>query len=222
MSESHRRQMQLFAQHSSAYIDKFSKEFQSNFVKLLSTRFNTRRVLANTVYQEYISDRNHLHMNATKWNSLTEFILHLGREGIVTVEEGEHGWYIQWIDNSPRALARQAAIQKKERSTMNDEQREKKLIEEQIARAKQQAKEEEKEKDEKEAILERDSEKIKLNLVVSKPESDTTKQILGFKKTLVPSMAKPVKKNAFKEKEKELKRKAEATNGESKRVKVSE
>jgi DNA/RNA-binding protein KIN17 len=36
-------------------------------MKVLSRRFGTRRVKANTVYQEYISFKEHLHMNATRW-----------------------------------------------------------------------------------------------------------------------------------------------------------
>lgn len=74
-------------------------------------------------------------MNATRWVTLTEFVKYLGREGIVHADETEKGWYIAWIDNSPKALARQAAHQAKERSDMDDEQRMRKLIDEQIAKA---------------------------------------------------------------------------------------
>ena len=64
-------------------------------------------MLANRVYQEYISDKSHLHMNATRWVTLTEFIKHLGRTGVARVDETEKGWFIAWIDNSPKALAKQ-------------------------------------------------------------------------------------------------------------------
>lgn len=69
-------------------------------------RFGTKRVRANQVYQEYISDKHHLHMNSTRWVTLTEFIKHLGRSGIAKVDETEKGWFIAWIDNSPKALAK--------------------------------------------------------------------------------------------------------------------
>ncbi|RKP06528.1 domain of Kin17 curved DNA-binding protein-domain-containing protein, partial [Thamnocephalis sphaerospora] len=177
MSESHQRQMLLFSQSASKYLDNFSREFLNEFVKLLSRRYNTRRVQANVVYQEYISDRTHLHMNATKWTSLTEFVAHLGREGIATVDETPKGWFIQWIDNSPRALARQAAIQKKERSSVDDEQREKRLIEEQIARAKQQTAEQSTEEQTPTPTeLKRDGtdEKIKLNLTLKPAAAEDT------------------------------------------------
>ncbi|KAK0550900.1 hypothetical protein OC844_006655 [Tilletia horrida] len=116
-------------------IDDFSREFQDSFVALLSRRFGTRRIKANRVYQEYIQDRHHLHMNATRWLSLTEFVKHLGREGIVHVDENEEGWFVSWIDTSPGALARQDALQKMNRQKMNDEQRERKLLQQQIERA---------------------------------------------------------------------------------------
>jgi len=46
-------------------------------------------------------------MNSTRWVTLTEFIKHLGRSGIARVDETEKGWFIAWIDNSPKALAKQ-------------------------------------------------------------------------------------------------------------------
>lgn len=98
-------------------------------------RFGTKRVFANRVYQEFIQDKNHLHMNATRWVTLTEFAKHLGRSGIARVDETDKGWFIAWIDNSPKALAKQEASMKKERATMSDEQRERILIAEQIERA---------------------------------------------------------------------------------------
>jgi Domain of Kin17 curved DNA-binding protein len=73
---------------------------------LTSFRFGTKRVRANQVYQEYISDKHHLHMNSTRWVTLTEFVKHLGRSGIARVDETEKGWFIAWIDSSPKALAK--------------------------------------------------------------------------------------------------------------------
>lgn len=90
---------------------------------------------ANNVYQELIQDKHHQHMNSTRWVTLTEFVKHLGRTGIARVDETEKGWFIAWIDSSPKALEKQEAALKKERSTMSDEQRERLLIAEQIERA---------------------------------------------------------------------------------------
>ncbi len=78
-------------------------------------------------------------MNSTKWLSLTEFVKHLGREGIVRADENEKGWWISWVDTSPKALARQAESQKRERADLDDEQRTRRLLQDQIARAQAQA-----------------------------------------------------------------------------------
>ncbi|KAJ7214004.1 domain of Kin17 curved DNA-binding protein-domain-containing protein [Mycena pura] len=135
-SESHLRQMLVVGENAGRHITNFSQEFQSEFVRLLSRRcVGTKRVRANQVYQEYISDKSHLHMNATRWVTLTEFVKHLGRAGIARVDETEKGWFLAWIDNSPKALAKQEASMKKDRATMSDEQRERMLIAEQISRA---------------------------------------------------------------------------------------
>ncbi|KAJ3557180.1 hypothetical protein NM688_g1609 [Phlebia brevispora] len=134
-SEGHLRQMLVVGEHAGKHIADYSSQFQHDFVQLLSQRHSTNRVKANNVYQEYIQDRNHLHMNATRWVTLTEFVKHLGRSGIARVDETEKGWFIAWIDNSPKALAKQEASMKKERSTTSDEQRERMLIAEQIERA---------------------------------------------------------------------------------------
>ncbi|OJT09953.1 DNA/RNA-binding protein KIN17, partial [Trametes pubescens] len=134
-SESHLRQMLVVGESAGKHIADYSSQFQHDFVQLLSRRFGTKRVKANTVYQEVIQDRSHLHMNSTRWVTLTEFVKHLGRTGVARVDETEKGWFIAWIDNSPKALAKQEASMKKERMNVSDEQRERTLIEEQIERA---------------------------------------------------------------------------------------
>ncbi|RKO91199.1 domain of Kin17 curved DNA-binding protein-domain-containing protein, partial [Blyttiomyces helicus] len=134
-SESHQRQMQLFAETPEKYMSMYSQEFSEDFMKLLSRRYGTRRVHANLVYQEYISDRDHLHMNSTKWDSLSEFVKHLGREGLCEVDETPKGWFMKWIDRSPEALAKQEAILKKERAEKTEEEREQKALAEQIEKA---------------------------------------------------------------------------------------
>lgn len=48
---------------------------------MLFSPSGTKRVHNNIIYNEYISDRQHIHMNATRWETLTEFTKWLGREG---------------------------------------------------------------------------------------------------------------------------------------------
>ncbi|KAJ7593894.1 domain of Kin17 curved DNA-binding protein-domain-containing protein [Mycena floridula] len=134
-SESHLRQMLVVGENAGRHITNYSMEFQSSFVALLSRTYGTNRVRANQVYQAYIADKDHIHMNSTRWVTLTEFIKTLGRAGIARVDETEKGWFIAWIDNSPKALAKAEASQKRERATVSDEQRERLLIAEQIERA---------------------------------------------------------------------------------------
>ncbi|KAG2038176.1 domain of Kin17 curved DNA-binding protein-domain-containing protein [Suillus americanus] len=134
-SEAHLRQMLVVGENAGRHIADFSSQFQHDFVQLLSRRYNTKRVRVNQVYQEFIQDKSHLHMNATRWVTLTEFAKHLGRSGIARVDETEKGWFIAWIDSSPKALAKQEASMKKDRATRDDEQRERTLIAEQIERA---------------------------------------------------------------------------------------
>lgn len=74
-------------------------------------------------------------MNATRWVTLTGFCQYLGRSGICHVDETEKGWYIAWIDNSPKALAKQDAAMKKERQDIGDEERQRRFLNEQIERA---------------------------------------------------------------------------------------
>jgi DNA/RNA-binding protein KIN17 len=135
------RQIAALGNNAGKVISDFSKEFEQGFVSLLSRRFGTARVNANKVYQEYIQERHHLHMNATPWVSLSEFVKHLGRQGICKVEEitdeGQFGWYLKWIDNSPAALARQDALQKMERAKTDEEGRMRKYLKDQIERAQQ-------------------------------------------------------------------------------------
>ncbi|GAA5945036.1 Rts2p [Sporobolomyces koalae] len=137
MSEGHLRQMLLVGESAGKHIADYTSRFQGEFVALLSRRWGTKRVRVNQVYQEYIQDKNHLHMNATRFLSLTEFAKHLGKTGVCHVDETEKGWFISWIDNSPRALAKAEANQKKERGEMDDEMRQRKLIQEQIERARE-------------------------------------------------------------------------------------
>lgn len=138
-------------------------------------RFGTRRIKANQVYQEYIQERHHLHMNATKWLSLTDFIKHLGREGIVKVEENETGWFISWIDNSPAALAKQDQLRKMEREKESDGVRERKRMEEMIRKAREEKEERERKAGEdsgekKEGLNRAEGEKVKLGFSFKKKE----------------------------------------------------
>lgn len=65
MSEGHLRAMITVGDSAGKTIQGYSGQFQSDFLQLLSRRWGTKRVKANQVYQEFIQDKNHLHMNAS-------------------------------------------------------------------------------------------------------------------------------------------------------------
>ena len=165
-SESHVRQMLLVGEDSKKYIADYSSQFQRDFLQLLRTAHGEKKININHFYQEYISNKQHVHMNATRWPSLTEFAKFLGREGICRVEEGDKGLEVAWIDNSPEALRRQDAIRKKERQDRGDEEREQRLIREQIEKARREALEKGEEDFDPEAgrLQREEGEKIKLNM----------------------------------------------------------
>ena len=163
-SESHVRQMLLVGEDPKKYINDYSNQFQRDFLQLLRTSHGEKTVQLNHFYQEYIGNKEHIHMNSTKWPSLTEFAKFLGREGICRVEDGEKGIHVAWIDNSPENLRRQDAIRKKERQDKGDEEREQMAIREQIRRAKVDAQARGVEMDDAEGELKRaEGEKIKLS-----------------------------------------------------------
>ncbi|KAI9677540.1 MAG: hypothetical protein M1817_006494 [Caeruleum heppii] len=134
-SESHVRQMLLVGEDPRKAINEFSAQFQRDFLQLLRTSHGEKKVFINHFYQEYIANKEHVHMNATKWPSLTEFAKFLGREGICRIEDSDKGLQVAWIDNSPEALRRQDAIRKKERQDKGDEEREQRSIRDQVDRA---------------------------------------------------------------------------------------
>lgn len=134
MSESHQRQLLLASEDPNKFMDYFSDEFKNDFVELLSRRFGTKRVHNNIVYNEYISDREHVHMNSTQWETLTDFTKWLGREGLCKVDETPKGWYVQYIDRDPETIRRQEEQAKKKKQDLDDEERSARFIEEQVRR----------------------------------------------------------------------------------------
>ncbi|XP_030006739.1 DNA/RNA-binding protein KIN17 [Sphaeramia orbicularis] len=134
MSESHQRQLLLASENPTKFMDYFSDEFKNDFVELLRRRFGTKRVHNNIVYNEYISDREHVHMNSTQWETLTDFTKWLGREGLCKVDETPKGWYIQYIDRDPETIRRQEEQARKKKQDLDDEERSARFIEEQVRR----------------------------------------------------------------------------------------
>ncbi|XP_053377861.1 DNA/RNA-binding protein KIN17-like isoform X3 [Mercenaria mercenaria] len=134
MSESHQRQLLLFAENPDEYVDTFSKDFRDGYLELLRRRFGTKRVQCNIVYQEYISERDHTHMNSTQWETLTDFVKWIGKEGLCEVDYTEKGWFVKYIDRDPETIRKLEQNKVKERMDMDDNERMAKLIQEQVER----------------------------------------------------------------------------------------
>ncbi|XP_053170070.1 DNA/RNA-binding protein KIN17 [Scomber japonicus] len=166
MSESHQRQLLLASEDPNKFMDFFSNEFKNEFLELLSRRFGTKRVHNNIVYNEYISDREHVHMNSTQWETLTDFTKWLGREGFCKVDETPKGWYVQYIDRDPETIRRQEEQAKKKKQDLDDEERSAKFIEEQVRRGRD-AREEEETPVFTELKRESEEEKVAFNLGAS-------------------------------------------------------
>lgn len=232
MSESHQRQLLLLAEDVDKYMDTFSKEFQDTFLKLLKRQFGTRRVRANQVYQDYISDRHHTHMNATQWETLTEFVKWLGKEGHCKVDETEKGWFIAYIDRDPDTIERQKAAAAKEKMEMDDEERRTKLLERQIER------ERARKVDEPEPVfteLKRDNEEEKVTFLMpaaKKKESDPgpsgamQSRSIGLPNPIMSASLMPKEKKKEKEKAKESQKRKSALEEimemeEQKKMKIS-
>lgn len=135
-SESHQRQLLLFADNPDKFLDGYSQEFEKEFMVLLSRSFGTKRVQANQVYMDYIKDGDHLHMNSTSWHTLTAFVEYLGREGKCKVDHTEKGWFIQWIDRGPDTIQAEIEKAKKEKMEWTDEEKQARFLERQIKMAK--------------------------------------------------------------------------------------
>ncbi|RYP52506.1 hypothetical protein DL768_002333 [Monosporascus sp. mg162] len=159
-SESHVRQMMLVGEDPKKYINEYSNQFKKDFLQLLRT--------------------SHGEKQATKWPSLTEFAKYLGREGICRVEETEKGIHIAWIDDSPEALRRRDAVRRKEMQDKGDEEREQRMIREQIRRAMKEAggrEDEDAEDAEARELKRQEGERIKLAFgakPVARPQNDSS------------------------------------------------
>jgi DNA/RNA-binding protein KIN17 len=177
-SESHVRQMLLVGEDPKKYINDYSNQFQRDFLQLLRTSHGEKKVHLNHFYQEYIANKEHVHMNSTKWPSLTEFAKFLGREGICRVEEDDKGIHVSWVDNSPENLRRREVLARRDRLEKGDEEREQKAIREQIRRAKVDAENKGEEGNEGGELKREEGEKVVLSFgAKSAPKVDASAKV---------------------------------------------
>lgn len=140
-SESHQRQMLLLGENARKHIGQYSTDFETAFVSQLRMNHGEKKINANRFYNEYIQQKDHVHMNATRWASLSVFIKHLAEKKICDVAETEQeGLTIAYIDRSAGALERQKFLLKKNsgsRGLESTEIQEQKRIEAEVQRARE-------------------------------------------------------------------------------------
>ncbi|XP_030503321.2 KIN17-like protein [Cannabis sativa] len=137
MSEGHQRQMQVFGQNPTRIIDGYSEEFESTFLEHMKRSHRFSRVAATVVYNEYINDRHHVHMNSTEWATLTDFVKYLGRTGKCKVEETAKGWFMTYIDRDSETLFKEKLKNKRIKADLVEEEKQEREIKKQIERAEQ-------------------------------------------------------------------------------------
>nr|CAD1817189.1 unnamed protein product [Ananas comosus var. bracteatus] len=135
MSEGHQRQMQVFGQNPDRIVGGFSEEFERAFLDLMRRSHRFSRVASTVVYNEYIADRHHVHMNSTQWATLTEFVKYLGRTGQCKVEDTPKGWFITYIDRDSETLFKDRLKAKRHKADLAEEERQERVIAHQIERA---------------------------------------------------------------------------------------
>ncbi|MBA0813795.1 hypothetical protein Gohar_027617 [Gossypium harknessii] len=153
MSESHQRQMQIFGQNPDRVVSGYSEEFERNFLDLMKRSHRFSRVAATVVYNEFINDRHHVHMNSTQWATLTEFVKYLGRTGKCKVDETPKGWFITYIDRDSETLFKEKMKNKRIKLDMVEEEKHEREIQKQIEKAEQLKNPSEAEEDEKKAVI---------------------------------------------------------------------
>lgn len=176
MSESHQRQALIVCEDPNKFVNEFSKEFMNGFLFILKARYRTKRVLANTVFQDYIKERDHVHLNGTRWTTLTDFAKWLGDEGIVKVDDSERGVMVTYIDRDPETLKRQELEAKRAQQAKEAAERKQREIELQREAAKKILKDTEPARPQAEPIP---IVKIPLDQGSADQESDEQRQIEG-------------------------------------------
>lgn len=109
------KQLESHGGSSKRVVNDFSSQFMDQFVLLLKKSHGVKMIGANKFYQEYIANKDHVHLNSTKWKFLVNAILAMQQEGKIKVSEGNglqgEQYFIGYIDNSPEAVKRRKKLE---------------------------------------------------------------------------------------------------------------
>lgn len=101
-SNTHRLNMERVSKNPELYITNYSLQFEKDFLDILNRSSQQSFVGANKIYQEYITDKASIHLNATKWSTLTAFINDMENKGkIETKIQNQKEIFIRIIDLDP-------------------------------------------------------------------------------------------------------------------------
>lgn len=124
-------------------ITKYSEQFEKDFLTHLRINHGEKPIAANKVYNEFIQDRDHIHMNSTQFTSLSKFIQHLSKGGRIKVrnlddfthsEDVEMGHLlISYIDTSGNNALHKQQIKEIEAQEKSDRDVKDYLLQRQIA-----------------------------------------------------------------------------------------
>lgn len=124
--------MKIFSENPGRMVAGYSREFESSFLSLLRVRGPKQKVFANQIYQEMIKDRNHVHMKATCWTTLSGFVQYLGKTGKAIIEEAPRGWYITYVETDPDVLEKQRKARDLEKMELDEQQRNERRVQKQV------------------------------------------------------------------------------------------
>lgn len=135
-------------------IDNFSRLFETSFLNLLKLSHGEKWIEANRFYNEFIQDKDHIHMNSTCFKSLNKFIKYLSKNGKIKVrlDEEENDIFdtdgnmdrdidmgqlqISYIDRSKENVLRQQRINEIENNTKDEQEIKNMLLKRQIEKVK--------------------------------------------------------------------------------------
>ncbi|QLQ81982.1 hypothetical protein HG537_0G02360 [Torulaspora globosa] len=187
--------MKNISKVSSTDIDRYTEQFEQDFLRLLRLSHGEKQIGVNKFYNEFIQDKHHIHMNATRFSSLTKFIQYLSKEGKVKVtgldsladeEIDPSQLVISYVDKSQQNLLRKARLKELDENQESEQHMKSKLLQRQI----ELAREEDIAEEEPVARMELPKGGIRVNL------KDTMKKVGGSSKK-TKTMRGKVHKNVF-------------------------
>lgn len=118
----------------------YNETFEKDFLQLLHRQHGEKLVEANKFYNDFIRDPEHVHMNATRFKSLTQFIKYLAQEGKVRVPETQDlsevdelsHCMIQYVDRSNTNTQLQQELQTLETNAKDEQEVKHMLLQKQM------------------------------------------------------------------------------------------